>query len=70
MFPRPQGVNEANPFNTNPLRPGIPVRITRGRLLEDGLATMNNLGSNMRQRIAVQYVNEAGAQETGVDAGG
>lgn len=65
-----QGVNDANPFNSNPLRPGIPVRITRGRLLEDGLATMNHLGPNMRQRIAVQYVNEAGARESGVDAGG
>lgn len=65
-----QGVNDGNPFNTNPLKPGIPVFITRGRLLEDGLATMNNLGSRMRQRISVQYVNEAGTREAGVDAGG
>lgn len=65
-----QGENSQNPFNTNPLKPGIPVRITRGRILEDGLATMNNLGSNMRQRIAVQYVNEAGTRESGIDAGG
>jgi hypothetical protein len=65
-----QGENNANPFNPNPLKPGIPVRITRGRILEDGLATMNNLGSNMRQRIAIQYYNEAGAKETGIDAGG
>jgi ubiquitin-protein ligase E3 C len=65
-----QGVNDLNPFNPNPLKPGIPVRIMRGRLLEDGLATMNHLGSNMRRRIAVQYVNEAGVQETGIDAGG
>ena len=65
-----QGINDMNPFNTNPLKPGIPVRITRGRLLEDGIATMNHLGSNMRRRIAVQYVNEAGTQESGIDAGG
>jgi ubiquitin-protein ligase E3 C len=65
-----QGENSQNPFNTNPLKPGIPVRITRGRILEDGLATMNNLGSNMRRRIAVQYVNEAGTRESGIDAGG
>jgi ubiquitin-protein ligase E3 C len=65
-----QGENNQNPFNPNPLKPGIPVRITRGRILEDGLATMNNLGSNMRQRIAIQYYNEAGTRETGVDAGG
>lgn len=65
-----QGTNDGNPFNSNPLKPGIPVFITRGRLLEDGLATMNNLGSRMRQRISVQYINEAGTRETGVDAGG
>lgn len=65
-----QGVNDGNPFNTNPLKRGIPVRITRGRILEDGLATMNNLGRNMRQRISVNYYNQAGARESGVDAGG
>jgi ubiquitin-protein ligase E3 C len=65
-----QGENSVNPFHNNPLKPGIPVRITRGRILEDGLATMNNLGSNMRQRIAVQYYNEAGVRETGIDVGG
>lgn len=65
-----QGENSANPFHNNPLKPGIPVRITRGRLLEDGLLTMNRLGRNMRKRIAVQYVNEAGVRETGIDVGG
>jgi ubiquitin-protein ligase E3 C len=65
-----QGENSQNPFHTNPLKPGIPVRITRGRILEDGLATMNNLGANMRRRIAVQYYNEAGTRESGIDAGG
>jgi len=65
-----QGLNDQNPFNSNPLKPGIPVRIMRTRLLEDGLATLNNLGSNMRQRIVVNYTNEAGRQETGIDAGG
>jgi ubiquitin-protein ligase E3 C len=65
-----QGENSSNPFHTNPLKPGIPVRITRGRILEDGLATMNSLGSNMRQRINVQYYNAAGTRESGIDAGG
>jgi ubiquitin-protein ligase E3 C len=65
-----QGENSQNPFNTNPLKPGIPVRITRGRILEDGLATMNNLGRDMRQRISVQYHNAAGTRESGIDAGG
>ena len=65
-----QGENSTNIFHTNPLRAGIPVRITRGRILEDGLATMNNLGSDMRQRLSIQYYNEAGAKESGIDAGG
>jgi ubiquitin-protein ligase E3 C len=65
-----QGVNDSNPFNSNPLKPGIPIQISRSRLLEDGLATMNGLGSDMRRRIAVQYVNEAGTREAGIDAGG
>jgi ubiquitin-protein ligase E3 C len=65
-----QGENSSNPFHSNPLKPGIPVRIARNRLLEDGIATMNNLGKNMRQRIAVQYYNEAGMRESGIDAGG
>lgn len=65
-----QGENSSNPFHTNPLKPGIPVRITRGRILEDGLATMNKLGRELRQRIAVHYYNEVGTRETGIDAGG
>lgn len=65
-----QGQNDVNPFNTNPLRPGIPVQIMRGRVLEDGLATLNKLGPNLRDRINVQYLNEAGARESGVDVGG
>lgn len=65
-----QGLNDQNPFSSNPLKPGIPVRIMRTRLLEDGLATMNNLGRNMRQRIVVHYTNEAGREESGIDAGG
>lgn len=65
-----QGENSANPFHSNPLKPGIPIRITRGRLLEDGLATMNNLGTNLRERISVHYYNQAGTKEQGIDAGG
>ncbi|KAL7575887.1 hypothetical protein ACA910_003199 [Epithemia clementina (nom. ined.)] len=65
-----QGVNSPNPFNPNPLKPARVAVINRGRILEDGLSTMNHLGSRMRERIAVHYVNEAGAKETGIDAGG
>jgi len=66
-----QGQNNPNPFVMDSgLKPGIPVRIMRGRVLEDGLATMSKLGRNMRKRIVVHYLNEAGAQEAGVDIGG
>ena len=66
-----QGQHNNNPFSNEPgLKPGIPVRIMRGRVLEDGLATMNHLGKNMRQRIVVHYLNEVGTAESGVDVGG
>lgn len=65
-----QGENSSNPFHSNPLKPARVAVIHRNRILEDGLGTMNNLGANMRQRISVHYVSEAGHKETGVDAGG
>ena len=60
-----QGVNEQGT-----LRPGRRVRIQRGRILEDGLATMNGLGPRLRERIMVQYTNEFGVEERGIDVGG
>ncbi len=52
------------------LKPGIIVKVMRGRVLEDGLIHLNNLGRNMRQRIVVSYLSEAGTKESGVDVGG
>ena len=60
-----QGSNE----NHN-LQPGVVVKIMRGRVLEDGLIHLNNLGGDLRRRIVVQYISAAGATETGVDVGG
>lgn len=51
-------------------RPGITVHINRARILEDGLHTLNKLGRQLRQRIIVRYLNEAGTEEIGLDAGG
>ena len=51
-------------------RPGIPVHIMRNRVIEDGLIHLNKLGSDLRKRIIVHYVNAAGATESGLDAGG
>lgn len=50
-------------------RPGVSVNIMRGRVLEDGLLHLNKLGRQLRQRIIVQYLNQAGAREAGLDAG-
>jgi len=56
---------------TNNLRPGIRVEITRGRVMESGLRYVDKLGPLMiRERLAVTYVNEAGATEGGIDVGG
>ena len=60
-----QGVNEQGT-----LRPGRPVRIRRGRVLECGLELMNSLGSGLRERIVVGYINDAGVEEKGIDVGG
>jgi ubiquitin-protein ligase E3 C len=42
----------------------------RNRVLEDGLIHLNKLGGDLRKRLIVHYVNEAGVSETGLDAGG
>lgn len=60
-----QGRNDGHSF-----RPGIHIHIMRGRLIEDGLAHLNKLGTDLRKRLIVQYVNSAGVTETGLDAGG
>lgn len=52
------------------LRPGIMCTVNRSRVLEDGLAHLNKLGRDLRQRIVVSYLSEVGARETGVDVGG
>ena len=52
------------------LKRGIMVKVQRGRVLEDGLIHLNNLGRNMRQRICVNYISDVGTSETGVDVGG
>jgi hypothetical protein len=51
----------------------IPVcsfRVRRDRLLEDTLTALLPLGSRLKGRIAVTFVNAAGLDEAGVDAGG
>ena len=56
-----QGSNNTGLFGDHSARPPpIPVSIMRGRVLEDGLIHLNKLGKNLRRRIAVSYLNQAG----------
>jgi ubiquitin-protein ligase E3 C len=64
-----QGSND-HMLGQHNLKPGVSVRIMRGRVLEDGLTHLNKLGRDLRQRIVVQYTNQAGRSETGMDVGG
>lgn len=46
------------------------VRIRRAMILEDGLAKLNGTQSSLKKRINVVFVNAAGREEVGIDAGG
>ena len=46
------------------------LRVRRDHLLEDTLAGLGSLGSRAKGRIAVTFVNAAGREEAGIDAGG
>ena len=46
------------------------LRVRRSFLLEDTLAGLGSLGSRAKGRIAVTFVNAAGQEEAGIDAGG
>ncbi|RLN49959.1 hypothetical protein BBJ29_009724 [Phytophthora kernoviae] len=46
------------------------IRINRGAILEDGLRKLNTIRTNLKKRINVVFVNSAGREEVGIDAGG
>ncbi|GMF21962.1 unnamed protein product [Phytophthora lilii] len=46
------------------------IRIHRGAILEDGLRKLNSIRTNLKKRINVVFVNSAGREEVGIDAGG
>jgi hypothetical protein len=48
--------------------PPVAIRVRRARILEDGMERLARV--NMKERIAVRYVNEFGEEEAGIDAGG
>jgi hypothetical protein len=46
------------------------VTIRREKLLSDGFAQLNRLGDGLKGRVRIQFVNEHGIEEAGVDGGG
>jgi ubiquitin-protein ligase E3 C len=46
------------------------IEIHRDRLYEDSMEQLNHLGSKLKRRIQVTFINQHGAQEAGIDGGG
>ncbi|KAL7681448.1 putative HECT domain-containing protein [Plasmopara halstedii] len=46
------------------------IRIHRSAILQDGLRKLNTIRANLKKRINVVFVNAAGREEMGIDAGG
>lgn len=49
---------------------GFGVRVRRGRVLRDGFEALASIGANIKGRIQVQFINQHGMTETGIDGGG
>ncbi|KAK0549403.1 ubiquitin-protein ligase (E3) [Tilletia horrida] len=47
-----------------------PVSIRRGHVAEDGFRGLHRFGSALKQRIQIQFVDEFGFVEAGIDGGG
>ncbi|KAJ0407214.1 hypothetical protein P43SY_007989 [Pythium insidiosum] len=50
--------------------PAFRVRIRRAAILEDGLSKLNVIRGDLKKKINVVFVNAAGTDEVGIDAGG
>jgi ubiquitin-protein ligase E3 C len=46
------------------------VSIHRDQLYNDSMRQLNSLGSKLRKRVQVTFINQLGAQEAGIDGGG
>ncbi|KAH9085410.1 hypothetical protein Ae201684P_005118 [Aphanomyces euteiches] len=57
---------EANQAQNRPCR----IVIRRGYVLEDGMMKLNTLRKDLKRKIQVHFINEAGVEEVGIDAGG
>jgi hypothetical protein len=45
-------------------------QIRRSMVMEDGFKALEKIGSNIKDRVVVRYVNDFGEEEMGIDAGG
>ncbi|RHY70701.1 hypothetical protein DYB30_013128, partial [Aphanomyces astaci] len=50
--------------------PPCRMTIRRGYVLEDGLTKLNALRRDLKKKVQVHFINEAGTEEVGIDAGG
>ncbi|KDO27835.1 hypothetical protein SPRG_07108 [Saprolegnia parasitica CBS 223.65] len=53
-----------------PDMPGFRINIRRGYILEDGLTKLNVIKRDLKKKIQVHFINAAGSEEVGIDAGG
>jgi len=65
-------VDALNPFlqSQRPRSKGTVVSIHRARIIEDGIKGFEKVGSQIKDRIVVRYVNDFGEEEKGIDSGG
>ncbi|PRW44359.1 E3 ubiquitin- ligase UPL7 [Chlorella sorokiniana] len=48
----------------------LPLTIRRGYVLEDAAAQLGRMGSAVKSRLAITFINQQGLQEAGIDMGG
>jgi hypothetical protein len=50
---------------------GIAIRVRRSRIVEDGMVGLEEkVGSQIKDRVVIRYVNDFGEEELGIDSGG
>jgi ubiquitin-protein ligase E3 C len=50
--------------------PSFHAQVKRGQVFEDGYAQLNALGSKLREKIAITFIDSYGMIEAGIDGGG
>jgi len=61
-----QGGDAAEMFNGGRVK----AKIRRDSLYEDSMASLNELGTRLRRRVQVTFLNHQGTEEAGIDGGG